>query len=143
MNNAAAKMMLEPEFMRIASAMDHMALMIHTNAKTKGFHDFGETDAQFRARELLNIVGEISELREAERSGILDSPCDKAELMAQLGLEPLTSEEEEYADIIIRAMDHMVRLIKNKKPNRSIGEIIVTKHLYNLSRPYKHGRVTS
>ena len=55
----------------------------------------------------------------------------------------MTSEEEEYADIIIRGFDQLIRLTKNKPDPKCIGQIILTKMILNESRPIKHGRVVA
>jgi len=81
-----------------------------------------------------NIVGELSELWEAFRKHQLNSPCDKAEKMKELGLRPLTCLEEEGADIIIRTIELMKKLgVEN------IEECIHAKNEYNKTRSHKHG----
>lgn len=80
-----------------------------------------------------NLHGEVSELWESFRAGTLDAPCDKADKMEALGLPRLTSKAEELADIIIRALDN-ARSLKV-----DIVEALVVKHLYNTTRPVRHG----
>lgn len=118
--------------------LEELADEIHANAIAKGFHDFTEDDYTFMSRELLNTIGEIAELQEAHRDGTLGVFCDKSEKMAALGFEPLTCREEEYADILIRTIDQMKRLCKQN--GKTITQIVLTKHAYNKSRPFKHGR---
>lgn len=72
-----------------------------------------------------NIHGETSELWEAARKGQLLDTCDK-----KCGL---TCEEEELADIIIRALDTACAR------NINIGRAVLTKHEYNTTRSHKHG----
>ena len=71
------------------------------------------------------IVTEVAELAEAARRGCLKDPCDK---------DPsLTCEQEEIADIIIRALDYA---------NRSgfdAGEAVRAKLRINEGRAYRHG----
>lgn len=81
----------------------------------------------------MNIHGEVSELWEAYRRSALAELCDKADKMELLGLEPLTNEEEELADTIIRALDYA------KRRNLNIGKAVAVKHAYNVTRPYRHG----
>lgn len=80
-----------------------------------------------------NLHGEVSELWEAFRAGILDKPCDKAAKMEALGLPGLTNKEEEVADVIIRALD-TARML-----DIDVVRAVVVKHLYNTTRPIKHG----
>jgi hypothetical protein len=77
--------------------------------------------------------GEVSEFWEAYRAGALRKPCDKAEKMVALGLDPLTCGEEELADIVIRAFDAAEAL------GFDIGRAVRVKHEFNKSRPFKHG----
>lgn len=123
--------------------LDSLGQSIHENAKEKGFH-FSEDDYTYFARESLNLIGEISELQEASRDEKWDEMCDKSPKMIALGLAPLTCLEEEYADIVIRALDQMQRLIVSHPirgiGRRSISNIVMTKHIYNKSRQPLHGR---
>jgi hypothetical protein len=127
----------------LVDMMDALGSMIHQNAVEHEFHDFSELDTHFMNRELMNLVTEATELRDAERDGVLFELCDKAEKMKALGEEPLTCIEEEYADIIIRAFDQLIRLTRNKANPRSVGQIILVKMILNQSRPIKHGRVAA
>jgi NTP pyrophosphatase (non-canonical NTP hydrolase) len=104
-------------------AINTVATAVHLNARAKGFHD--DTDAEFIPKTCANMHGEVSELWEAYRRGTLTEPCDK-----QCGL---TNEEEELADIVIRAFD------TSKRRNIDIGLAILKKHDYNLTREYRHG----
>lgn len=107
--------------------------VIHDLAKSKGWHAAEETDDQFVTRTCANIHGEVSELFEAFRDNRLHAPCDKAEMMGELGLARLTCAEEELADIIIRALDTAGRL------KIDIGRAVMAKHTLNVVRPWRHG----
>lgn len=102
---------------------------VHTNAVAHGFHNFEEDEGQFVTRALLLMVTEIAENYEAHRNHSLTLPCDKSDKM----IEPLTNEEEEIADLIIRALDYSGRR------KIDIGRAVSIKHAYNQSRPYRHG----
>ena len=80
-----------------------------------------------------NMNGEISELWEAFRAGNLDKPCDKADKMTALGLPGLTCAEEEMADIAIRLFDTA------EFWGVDLEKAIRIKHLFNASRPHRHG----
>lgn len=67
-----------------------------------------------------------SELGEATEAQRKDLPSDK--------LTGFTGEEEEYADTIIRILDHA-----GKKRLR-IGEAVVLKMRYNVGREFMHGK---
>ncbi len=115
-------------------SLNEIAKAVHDNAVEKDFHDYSESEEVFITREALNIVCEVAELNEAKREGRLDALCDKKEGMLALFLRPLTCKEEEYADIIIRALDQCRRL------EIDIERAVEIKHAYNRSRPKKHGK---
>lgn len=79
------------------------------------------------------LHSEVSELFEAYRKGALTHPCDKAEKMKGLGMEPLSNIEEEVADILIRALDLCSR--NGLDPET----ICLSKLAYNASRGHRHG----
>lgn len=108
---------------------------VYTNAVEKGFHDGDncKTPVELYAKWTVNIHGEVSELWEAARNGVLTNPCDKADKMSKLGIPPLTNEEEELADIIIRALDTAAAR------GIDIGRAVEVKHQFNKTRSHKHG----
>lgn len=113
--------------------IDTIADAVHANAKAKGFHPKRKSEAAFLNEQILNLIAEAVELQTAWRNGELRAPCDKADKMLAMGLPPLTCIEEEYADIIIRALDQCRRL------GVDITAAIAVKHEFNKSRPHKHG----
>lgn len=121
---------------RVISAtgtLDHIADAVYANACDKGFHPKSETRHQFIEQMSNNLHDEVSELHEAHRNGHLDDPCDKAEGMVELGLQPLTCLEEELADIVIRALDNARHL------KVDIARAVDVKHAFNKTRPFRHG----
>lgn len=106
-------------------AINSVAEMVHKNATDHGFHP-DEPIEHFIAKQCNNIHAEVTELWDSWRAGIQDQNCDKP--------IPLTCQEEELADIIIRALDVSQRL------KIDIGNAIAIKHEYNKTRPYKHGK---
>ncbi len=80
-----------------------------------------------------NQHGETSEFWEAFRHGILNKPCDKASMMAAIGLPTLTNAEEEIADEIIRALD------KAEAHGVDVAKAVHTKFMFNAGRSYLHG----
>lgn len=116
--------------------LNEIADAVFKNSTSKGFHsDKNQTELQFAQQTTANIHGEVSEFWEAWRSGKQDWPCDKSEEMRQLGLVPLSCQEEELADIIIRALDTARRL------GIDIQQAIEIKHTYNKTREYMHGKL--
>ena len=107
--------------------LNEIATAVHGLAKKNGFHPKDEDIRVFMANQCNNITGEVSELWEAWRKGTEWKPCDK-----DCGLNQT---EEELADIIIRALDLSRRL------GVDIQRAIEAKHKYNLTRPYKHGKL--
>jgi len=103
--------------------------LVHKNAVAKGFYDKPEGTIEFITRSVANLHGEASELWEAARKGALTLHCDKAAKMP----EPLTCEEEELADLVIRSFDHAGRR------SIDIGRAISIKMAFNATREYRHG----
>lgn len=116
------------------TSLEEIADAAHANAKEKGFHEDGLTNAQFLERHCMLIVGEVAELHESLRNNEADKPCDKSAKMDKLGLPVLTCAEEELADVIIRAFDISRRL------GIDIHRAILAKHAYNTTRPHMHGK---
>lgn len=117
--------------------INEFAALVHKNAWDKGFHSKEETDDQFIERACNNLHDEVSELHTAWRQGDLWAPCDKAEKMKAAGIVPLRCAEEEYADIVIRALDNMLRL------GIDIESALQRKHAYNTTREFRHGNKKS
>ena len=80
-----------------------------------------------------NLHGEISEMWEAYRKGELDMLCDKAISMAEMLIIPLTCKEEEFADIQIR-LAHWA-----KHEGVDLEKAVESKHMYNMTRSFRHG----
>ncbi len=93
--------------------------------EAQGFWESDNTGEKF-----MLMVSELGEAMEAHRKSKPNTPvmCDKP------GLGHLTGVEEELADVIIRVMDfcghHSIDL----------GSAVYAKLMYNLSRPFKHGK---
>jgi NTP pyrophosphatase (non-canonical NTP hydrolase) len=113
------------------NALNNIAAYVYTVAKDIGFHT---TEVKF-GDYISNIHSEVSELWEARRSDSLNSPCNKADKMKELGLKPLTCIEEELADIIIRTLDMCHTL------DVDIDLAVKTKSEYNKTRPYRNGKL--
>lgn len=112
--------------------INDIAKMVHENAKEHGFHPEDEPIEVFLANQCNNLHAEVTELWDAQRTGKLNDPTDKNILVA---IHYMTNAEEEYADIIIRALDQMLRLELDPE------KCILAKHEYNRNRPYKHGKL--
>lgn len=106
-----------------------LAEEFYKTARSHGFHD---KDAKKSVEDnyatwTANLHGEVSELWEWVRKNKLHYLCDK-------GI-PLTCEEEELADIVIRAFDTSIAR------GIDIGRAIRLKSEYNKTRPFMHGKV--
>jgi hypothetical protein len=100
---------------------DQLQTQIYTAMNANGFWDL---DSENFGLKVALIHTELSELLEANRNGI-DSD-DK--------IPEFTGEEAEAADTIIRLLDMAGRY------NWRLGEAIVAKMQYNMTRPHKHGK---
>jgi NTP pyrophosphatase (non-canonical NTP hydrolase) len=109
--------------------LNEIADSVHALAWEKGWHSEEEKEDAFLERACNNLHDEISELHEAWRNNKLHEPCDKASKMCYA----LTCIEEEFADIIIRALDNC------RKLNIDIQKAIEIKHEYNKTRTQRHG----
>lgn len=116
-------------------ALTKFAKEVYLNACEKGFHDADASRSvvDSYAVWMVNLHGEVSELWEAARNGVVTHPCDKAKKMSELGIPSITYEEEELADIIIRALDTAAAR------GIDIGKAVEAKHEFNKTRPHKHG----
>lgn len=101
--------------------LNRMRDTAHNLAKSKGWHETKVPIADFCA----NIAGEVSELWEAYRKGILNTACEKS--------IDLTNLEEETADVLIRVMDMAGAL------GIDLEHAVETKHRINATRSYRHG----
>lgn len=101
----------------------------HENAQNKGFFEGCDlTNPDVVNGKLMLIVSELGEACEAVRKG--NPKCNKP------GLEFMGNFEEEMADVVIRVGDLMQAMGYN------LEDAIEAKMKYNLSRPYKHNKLT-
>jgi NTP pyrophosphatase (non-canonical NTP hydrolase) len=105
-----------------------MSKIGHVN-RANGWHDKPVSIPEHVAL----LHSEVSELFEAYRENALTHPCDKAEKMKALGVEPLSNIEEEAADIIIWTLDLCGR--HGLDPET----ICLSKLAYNASCGHRHG----
>lgn len=122
------------------NTLNEIADAVHLNAISKGFHPEEQSLHTFMANQCNNIHAEVTELWDSWRAGTQNKLCDKAEAMLGLSItdengDGLTQQEEELADIIIRALDVSRRL------KIDIQRAIELKHAYNITRPFKHGKL--
>ena len=113
--------------------LNEIADAVHALAREKGWHSDAEGEDAFVERACNNLHDEVSELHEAWRDNRLHAPCDKAEQMTAAGIRPLTCIEEEFADIVIRALDNC------RKLGVDILDAVERKHAFNATRSARHG----
>jgi hypothetical protein len=105
----------------LTTILDQVAAQITSAMVANGFWS-GEQD-NFGSKTAL-VHSELSEMLEANRKGI--EADDK--------LPDFTGEEAEAADTVIRLLDMAGRY------NWRLSEAITAKMLFNLERPFKHGK---
>jgi NTP pyrophosphatase (non-canonical NTP hydrolase) len=107
----------------LSALLSNFCQEAYDNSKAHGFWEGPENDNVPTKIALMH--SELSELLEAYRKS--NPPCDKKTS------EPLTSMEEEVADLFIRLADFCGRYAID------LGKVVFIKHEYNIGRPYKHG----
>lgn len=114
--------MTETSHLQFIEAFNSVAVMAHSNAKAKGFWDKPQDDLAI----ICKIHEEISEACSAIRHG--NPPDDH--------IPEFSGVEAEYADVIIRIMDHA------GARGYRVAEALVVKMAYNATRPRLHGKLS-
>ena len=111
----------------ILSNLDALRSLAEQCHKTSAEHGFWPPEGRNKAEMMMLEVSEIAERLEAIRKP------DQADHIWKMADPYFTQEEEEWADLIIRALDyahgHNLRF-----------EALLAKMKFNESRPFKHGK---
>ena len=97
----------------------------HTNAKAKGWHEEERSPLEYHAL----FHSEVSEATEAVRSGLPPITFEESSGV----LRKPEGEAIELADVVIRIADYF------GSKGWNLQEAIMTKVVYNESRPHRHG----
>ena len=105
--------------MTFLTGFNEMAKDVYDNAVAHGWWEGERNEAELIAL----MHSELSEALEGLRHG--NPPSDH--------IPEFSSMEEEYADVIIRIMDHAAA------KGYRVAEALIAKHEFNKSRAFKHG----
>lgn len=111
----------------IAEHIDALAREVHAALAANGNHDADSSmpDWAFASLKASLIAGEALELEEEFRAGTERQPSSK--------IPEFTREEDEVADIILRALDFAALR------GHRVGAAIAAKTAFNATRPRAHG----
>lgn len=135
---------IEATGLEFAPLMQRMSELLAELEESMGWLDGVDGAKQEAAEFTANVGGEVSEWWEHWRNGVLFEQSKKGKAAGVL----LTNEEEEVADIVIRAMAYAGRRVRTSPMTTAralacgeckIGEAIVIKSLINASRERRHG----
>jgi len=127
---------IDPSGVTVMNDLEKLSALIHQTSRKNGFWDDfynipSEYAQYYRLTRYALIMSEAGEAIEAIRSGNKDEPCTKP------GLDNITREQEELADIVIRALDMLVITLRD---DQTVSSIITSKVNYNANRPRMHGK---
>lgn len=118
------------EFQSISKGLDnglnHLCEIINDWAQKKGWNE-GEDSISHKFEQLMLMVTELGECAEYLRKKEQPAMDDK--------VPSLTGEAAELADVLIRIFHYC------GKRGINLGEAVRLKHEYNITRPYRHGKL--
>lgn len=133
----------------IAKAMDLLQAACYQVSDAHGFHEEGGRDFGLVTALLHSEISEAFESYRANEPDLWFKPGGADVDLEAKHPDPYTSDGKirkaegvfaEWADEIIRLGDSAEERVRNGT-NASLAEAVIYKLRYNLSRPYKHGKI--
>lgn len=128
----------QPNFYRVreqqATALNELCHIVNDWATKKGWNETPDSVGH-KAEQIALMHSELSECLEFIRKQGKSKDDGSPIFMMDDHVPALTGEAAELADVLIRIFHYC------GKRGIDLGQAVLLKHQYNITRPYKHGKV--
>ena len=114
--------------------INEFAKMVHENAVAHGWLDEPRSGAEIIALCHSELSESLEEMRKGMPKEYVNIGGNVVTETALFGTRKTEGVAVELCDCIIRILDYLVEL------GVDVESVLMRKHLYNVSRPYKHGK---